>query len=206
MMHGWANMPGSGSEWNYMTIYPKFNTSLTPGTVNEFTLQSDFTLDITVEVTLNVSIGAPTPEYIYNVIPFNPINITLPNGTALIFFDQLITNYGLIEGNITLIITFPLSIDLSQTELFFFAFNASGTDQWDQPPPEFYDNIIYNYTANSITLEIEPWGPQSVISAFAYIDLSQLPGIPGYEPIMILGFTMIGVLSLVIIMRKRSKY
>ena len=106
------------------------------------------------------------------------MNSSLPNGIGLIFFDQLITQYGLIDGNITIIITFT-SIFLSQVELFFFGFNMSGTNGWDEAPPEFYDTIVYDYDANSITLKIEAWGPKGVISAFAYIDTTL---IPGYEP------------------------
>lgn len=204
MMHGWMNTPIPGSEWTYASMYPKFNEALSTG-INQFTLQSDFMLDITVDIELNVSIGGPTPQYIYSVIPFNPVNITLPNGTALVFFDQLITNYGLIDGNITFTITFPSSIDLSQTKLFFFAFNMSGTNQWDSPPPEFYDAIIYDYGSNSIIFEVEPWGPNGMISAFAYIDLSQVPGIPGYEPIFIFGFIIVAILSIITITRKRIK-
>ncbi|MFX1557899.1 MAG: hypothetical protein ACFFC9_11650 [Promethearchaeota archaeon] len=204
MMHGWMTMPVPGSEWSYASMYPKFNEQLSTG-INQFTLQSDFMLDITVDIELNVSIGAPTPQYIYSVIPFNPTNITLPNGTALVFFDQLITNYGLIDGNITFTITFPSSIDLNQTELFFFAFNMSGTNQWDSPPSDFYDAIIYDYESNSITFQTEAWGPNAIISAFAYIDLSQVPGIPGYEPILIFGFTVVALLSIIASTQKRIK-
>ena len=91
---------------------------------NTFSLESEFSIDISINVEMDVLAG-PTSEYIYSVLPFNPVNITLPNGTALIFFDQLITNYGQVDGNITFTIVFPSSIDLTQTELFFFAYNVS---------------------------------------------------------------------------------
>ena len=202
MMSGWAKLPVSGTDWSYMSYYTKKNVTLSTG-VNQFSLESNFNLDIQVDVELNVSVGAPNPEYIYSVLPFNPANSTLPNGTALVFFDQLITHYGLISGNITFTITFPSSIDLNQVELIFFAFNMSGTEQWDQPPPEFYDAIIYDYSTNSITFEVQPWGPQAILSAFAYIDLSQFPGIPAYDPILIFSFSILALIALITITRKR---
>jgi hypothetical protein len=142
MMHGWTRTPLPGSEWNFMSIYTKKVETLSTGN-NQFSLESDFTVDINVDVELDV-IAGPTPQYIYSVIPYNPINASLPNGIGLIFFDQLITNYGQVDGNITIIIAFA-SIFLSQVELFFFAFNMSGTNGWDQAPPEFYDTIVYDY-------------------------------------------------------------
>lgn len=204
MMHGWANMPMSGSDWNYMSLYMKKVETLSTGN-NQFSLESDFTIDITVDVDLDVSVGGPLPEYIYCVIPFNPVNVTLPNGTALIFFDQLITNSAMIDGNITFTIQFPTTINLAQTQLFFFGYNTSGNEDWGAPSDEFFDNIIYNYETNSITFEVEAWGSKGMISAFAYIDLSQYQGIPGFEPILIFGISIIATLSIISIFRKKIK-
>ncbi|MFX0042268.1 MAG: hypothetical protein ACFE8L_05095, partial [Candidatus Hodarchaeota archaeon] len=67
MMDGWGNIPGPGSDWNYMSIYPKFYRQLSTGS-NSFTMSSDFITDMTVTVNLNVSIGGPAPEYIYNFL------------------------------------------------------------------------------------------------------------------------------------------
>jgi hypothetical protein len=201
MMHGWVKAPGPGSEWNFISSYTKKVETLSTGS-NSFSLESDFSIDISVSVEMDVLAG-PTAEYIYSVIPFNPVNITLPNGTALIFFDQLITNYGQIDGNLTFTIVFPSTIDLSQTELFFFAYNVSGSEEWNIAPPEFYDDIVYDFVANSITFPTEAWGPHGVISAFAYIDTSQVSQIPGYEPILVLGFSAIAILGIVSIYRKK---
>jgi hypothetical protein len=201
MMHGWVKAPIPGSEWTFLSSYMKKVETLSAGS-NSFALQSDFSVDVSVDVEMNVLAG-PTAEYIYCVIPFNPVNVSLPNGTALIFFDQLITNYGQVDGNITFTIYFPSTVDLSQTELFFFAYNTSGTEEWDSPPPEFYDNIVYDYDANSITLTTGAWGPRGMISAFAYIDLSQVSEIPGYEPILVLGFSAIAILGIISIYRKK---
>ncbi|MFX0076104.1 MAG: hypothetical protein ACFE96_11715 [Candidatus Hermodarchaeota archaeon] len=201
MMHGWAKAPVPGSEWTFISSYTKKVETLSAGT-NSFALESDFSLDISVNVEMNVTAG-PTAEYIYSVFPYNPVNISLPNGTALVFFDQLITNYGQIDGNITFTIIFPSTIDLSQTELFFFAYNVSGSEEWNIVPPEFYDRIIYDFDANSITFPTEAWGPRGMISAFAYIDTSQVSYIPGYEPILVLGFSAIAILGIVSIYRKK---
>lgn len=201
MMHGWARAPVPGSEWTFISSYTKKVETLSTGS-NVFALESDFSLDISVVVEMDVLAG-PTSEYIYSVLPFNPVNISLPNGTALVFFDQLITNYGQIDGNITFTIVFPSTVDLRQTELFFFAYNVSGLEQWNLAPPEFLDKIVYDYDANSITFEVEAWGPKGMISAFAYIDTSQVSEIPGYEPILVFGFSAIAILGIVSIYRKK---
>ncbi len=166
MMHGWGNMPVPGSEWNYMTYYPKFYEALSFGT-NYFTMNSDFITDMTVTVELDVGIGGASPEYIYNFLSMNPVNVSVPEGTALAYFDQLITYYALIDGNITMTMTLPSSIDLLENDIFFFAFNMSGTLEWDEAPPEFYDTIIYDYGTNSFTIETPAW-PWGVISAISY--------------------------------------
>lgn len=201
MMHGWAKAPVPGSDWNFLSAYMKKVETLSTGS-NSFTLESDFSLDISVSVEVDVLAG-PTSEYIYSVLPFNPVNISLPNGTALIFFDQLITNYGQVDGNITFTIVFPSTVELSQTELFFFAYNMSGSEEWNIAPSEFMDNIVYDYFDNSITFPIEAWGPGGIISAFAYIDTSQISEIPGYEPILVFGFSTIAILAIVTIYRKK---
>ncbi|MFX1316401.1 MAG: hypothetical protein ACFE9T_11095 [Promethearchaeota archaeon] len=167
MMYGWGNVPGPGSEWQYMSYYPKFYEAFGPGT-HSFQLDSDFITDITVDVAFNVTIGGPGIEYIYNFLSMNPINVSVPKGTALAYFDQLIVNYGLITSNLTMTITFPSSIDLLENDIFFFAFNMSGTEEWNEAPPEFYDEIIYNYVTNSLTLETPVWGPMGVMSAISY--------------------------------------
>ncbi|MFX0043355.1 MAG: hypothetical protein ACFE8L_10620 [Candidatus Hodarchaeota archaeon] len=168
MMYGWANTPGPGSEWNYMSYYPKFYEAFGPGNY-VIQLESDFITDITIDLEFNVTIGGPGIEYIYNYFPMNPVNVSLPKGTPLGYFDQLIINYGLIQpNNITMTFTFPISIDLAENDIFFFGFNMSGTYEWDEAPPEFYDTIVYNYVANSLTLNSTAFGPRGMISAMSY--------------------------------------
>ena len=167
MMYGWANMPGPGTGWNYMSIYPKFYEAFGFGT-HSFQMESDFITDIIGTVEFNVTIGGPDVEYIYNFLSMNPVNVSVPKGTALAYFDQLIINYGLITSNITMTITFPSSIDLLENDIFFFAFNMSGSEEWDEAPQELYDAIVYNYTTNSLSLETTTWGPVSIFSAMSY--------------------------------------
>ena len=167
MMYGWANMPGPGTGWNYMSFYPKFYEEFGLGT-HSFQMQSDFITDIIGTVEFNVTIGGPNVEYIYNFLSMNPVNVSVPKGTALAYFDQLIINYGLITSNITMTITFPSSIDLLENDIFFFAFNMSGSEEWDEAPQELYDAIVYNYTTNSLSLETTTWGPVSIFSAMSY--------------------------------------
>ncbi|MFX1321604.1 MAG: hypothetical protein ACFFAQ_08170 [Promethearchaeota archaeon] len=204
MMDGWGNLPGPGGGWNYMSVYPKFYRACAPGT-HSFPLQSDFITDMTVNVEFDVAVGGPGVEYIYNFLPYNPVNASLPNGTALAYFDQLIVNNGLIVGNLTMTITFPSSLDLHDIAPLFFAYNMSGTLEWDPAPPDFYASIIYDYGTNSITIEMEAWGPMGVISAMSYIPVTapeEEPIIPGYNVIVFI----IGILivSGIIIKRQRK--
>lgn len=194
MMYGWGNMPVPGAEWNYMTYYPKFYRALSFGT-NSFTMNSDFITDMTVTVELDVSLGGATPEYIYNFLSMNPVNVSVPEGTALAYFDQLITYYALIDGNITMTMTLPSSIDLNNIELRFYAYNMSGTLEWDEAPPEFYSTIIYDYGTNSFTIETPVW-PWGTISAVSYISApAEEPIIPGYNVlIFVIGIIVISAL------------
>jgi hypothetical protein len=187
MIYGWASQPGPAPEWNYMSIYPKYYEFCPSGATASFTQQNDFSMDITVDVEFDVSVGGPGVEYIYAQLPYNPVNISLPNGTALAYFDQLIINNMLVDGNISMTITLPSSLDLNDIEVFFFAYNMSGTEEWDEAPPEVYNAIIYDYGANSLTLEVPAWGPMSVISAMSYnlIETEEEPIIPGYNPLIL---------------------
>ncbi|MFW9829762.1 MAG: Loki-CTERM sorting domain-containing protein [Candidatus Thorarchaeota archaeon] len=200
MIYGWTTQPIPGSEWSYMSIYPKFYRTCPAGS-NLFQLQSYFPMDITVNLAFNVTPLSPDVEYIYSMLPYNPINETLPEGTALVYFDQLTTNYIYIDGNLSMTITLPSSIDLSSITLYFFAWNITGTEEWIQPPPEFYDSIIYDYSSNSFTIQTPSWGSSSIISAISYTGGE---AIPGYNPIFLL-IGMIGISSIFLIKRKRSK-
>ena len=206
MMNGWTNMPGIGSEWNYMSIYPKFYQALAPGS-NSFTFSSDFPAEMTVTMEVPVGAAGAGAALIYNYFTINPVNVPIPNGTAFAFFDQLFENRGLISGNITLTITFPSSIDINEILFFFFAFNMSGTEEWDSPPPEFYLNsVTYNFASNSIIIEMEAWDQgEGVLSAMAYLILEEeLPDeIPGYNLFLI--SLMIVVVAAIIIRKKRRK-
>ncbi len=200
MMSGWIKQPTPGSDWNYMSIYPKFYEALTPGS-NPFTLSTDFPSGITVSMDVDVSIGVPEAALIYNYFTMNPVNVSLPNGTAMAYFDQLFVNHYLISGNITMTITLPTSIDLTEMIFFFYAYNMSGTHEWDSPPPEFYiDSVTYNFVLNTITIEMPAWD-RGVISAMAYFSIEDIPDtveeIPGYN-IFFLSLMMIIVSGLVI--------
>ncbi|MFX1597205.1 MAG: hypothetical protein ACFFBK_14200, partial [Promethearchaeota archaeon] len=129
----------------------------------------------------------------------------LPNGTAFAFFDQLIENRAFISGNITMTIRFPSSIDISEILFFFYAFNMSGTNEWDSPPPEFYLNsVTYNFVENAIIIEMEAWD-RGILSAMAYLVIEEeLPSeIPGYDLFLI--SLMIIFISTIVIKKKRKK-
>lgn len=202
MMHGWSKMPFPGSEWSYMSVYPKFYHPLHVGT-NTFAVSTNFPsgATVTIEMTLTGSGAA----YVSTFFPMNPVDEPLPVGTAFAFFDQLMVNHTLIYGNITMTITLPPSIDLSTVGFFFFAYNMSGTEEWDSPPPEFYiDSVTYNFAANSIEIEMQSF-PFGLISAMAFIDSEDLPPeIPGYD--LFLMSLLIIMVSGILVKKIRKKH
>jgi hypothetical protein len=200
MMEGWANQPVPGSEWSYLSYYPKFYQALTLGT-NVFTMSSHFPSDITVSVELETSDWGAA--LISNYFPANPVNVSLPQGQPFAYFDMLFTNYSLINGNITMTITVSPAIDLATVLFFFYAYNMSGTNEWDAAPLEFYNNsVTYNYATNSIIIEMPAW-QMGIISAMAYFSEEFPPEIPGYDIFLI--SMMIIVVSAFIIKHKRRK-
>ncbi|MFW9820441.1 MAG: hypothetical protein ACFFE5_12590 [Candidatus Thorarchaeota archaeon] len=200
MMDGWANQPVPGSEWSYLSYYPKFYQALTPGT-NSFTMSSHFPSDITVNIELEtLDWGA---ALVSNYFPINPVNVSLPQGQPFAYFDMLFTNYSLINGNVTMTITVSPSIDLASVLFFFYAYNLSGTNEWDAAPPEFYtQSVSYDYATNSIKIKMPAW-QMGIISAMAYFSEEFPPEIPGYDLFLI--SLMIIMISAVIIKVKRKK-
>jgi len=201
MMYGWTKMPFPGSEWSYMSVYPKFYQALHSGT-NTFTVSSYFPSGITVTIEMDV-IGSDS-AYISTFFPMNPVDEPLPLGTYFAFFDQLLINYSSIIGNVTMTITLPSSIDLSSVVFLFYAYNMSGTEEWDPAPPEFYlTSVTYNFATNSIIIEM-PTFPFGLISAMGYIDTEDLPPeIPGFNIFLI--SLMIVVISGIVIKKLHKK-
>jgi hypothetical protein len=200
MMYGWANQPVPGSEWSYLSYYPKFYQSLTPGT-NSFTASTHFPSSITVSIKLEALDWGIA--YVGNFFPFNPVNASIPEGEPIAFFDQLFTNYSLLTGNMTLTVSLPSSIDLASVVFLFYAYNMSGTNEWDSAPPEFYlYSVRYNYETNSIMIEMPAWS-MGVISAMAYISEEFPPEIPSYDIFLI--SLLLVMISAIIIKSKRKR-
>ena len=201
MMYGWTKMPVASEPWNYMSIYPKFYESLHVGS-NTFTVYSHFSEGITVIIEMDVS--ASGAAYISTFFPMNPVNEPIPLGEAFMFFDQLTIEYGLLTSNVTMTIILPPSMDLSTMEVIFYAYNMSGTEEWDPAPPDFYiDSVTYNYAENTIILEM-PTFPFGLISAMAYIDTGDGGfEIPGYD-IFLVSFLVI-IISGIVVKKIRKK-
>jgi hypothetical protein len=209
MMYGWTNMGGPGSDWSYMSIYPKFSHALNPGP-NSFTLSSDFPSGITITVDVEIGPTGTGAALIYNYFPMNPVNVSLPNGTAIAYFDQLFTNYTLISSNVTMTITLPTSIDVSTMVVFFYAFNMSGMNDWSEAPPDFYANYVtINAGTNSIIIKMEPFMfNKGIISAMAYMTGEEgeeeiIEEIPGYN-LYLISFLII-IASALLIRKIRKK-
>jgi len=206
MMDGWIKQPGLGSKWSYMSTYPKFHQALPPG-LNSFTLSTDFPSGISVSVDVDIGPASAGAALIYNYFTMNPVNVSLPVGTHLAYFDQLFANYTAIHGNITMTVTLPSSIDINKMLFFFYAFNMSGTLEWDAAPPDFYvDYVTFNNATNQIIIKMEPFMfSTGILSAMAYMTIEDALAaeIPGYD--LFLMSLMIVIVSSLIIKKIRKK-
>ncbi|MFX1587376.1 MAG: Loki-CTERM sorting domain-containing protein, partial [Promethearchaeota archaeon] len=70
-----------------------------------------------------------------------------------------------------------------------------------EPPPEFYDSIIYDYNTNSITYETPAFPPFSMISAMSYIGPPE-EAIPGYNIVFLI--ISIATITAFIIKKRRN--
>ena len=200
MMYGWMKQPVPWEPWTYMSIYPKFYEELSPGSPHHIIGQTDFYSGITVTMDITVDPGNPGSALIYNYFPMNPVNVSVPNGTPLAFFDQLLINWSYISTNITITITLPSSIDVDNIVLYLYAYNMSGTLDWDEAPPEFYDNYVtINSLTNSIIYKMEPeMFFKGIISTMSYKTIEEAAEeIPGYN-VFFLSMMIIIVSGLVI--------
>ncbi|MFW9874715.1 MAG: hypothetical protein ACFFG0_16530 [Candidatus Thorarchaeota archaeon] len=204
MMNGWTADIMTGGSWRYMSIYPKFYQTLNPGS-NHFSLNTDFPSGITVSMDVEIGGTGAAAALLYNYFTMNPVNIPLPEGTPLAYFDQLFIGRSLVAGNITMTITLPTTIDVNNVVLFFYAFNMSGTEDWEGAPPEFYiDSVTFDGATNSVILNFEAW-EGGVISAMSYMTIEEvLEEIPGYN-VFLLSLMIIIVSGLVIRKGYRKK-
>ena len=198
---GWVNQPGGDStDWSYTSVYPLNIENLTSG-VSSFDFESDFVINIDLSISLNLT-SAPF-EYLYALFPFNPVNVPLPNGTALCYLDQITSHPSLVSGNITMTVTFPMSINLGTTDVYLFAWNVSGSSTWEIAPPESYEISL---GTNSIIIFYGAYSADSTIFAISYKPPpSSGMGIPGYDPfLIIIGLTMVA--TILVKLRKKKKY
>ncbi|MFW9822492.1 MAG: hypothetical protein ACFFE4_06135 [Candidatus Thorarchaeota archaeon] len=206
MMYGWSNNPGPFSQWNYMSVYPKFYRPLSVGS-NSFTLNTDFPTGLTISVDVNIGPTGTGAALIYNYFDMNPVNVSLPTGTPIAYFDQLFANYTLISGNVTMTIVLPPSIDLDKMVFLFYAFNMSGMHDWEPAPPDFYVNsVTYLNATNTIIIEMEPFMFfRGIVSAMAYVPIEDIVAeIPGYD-LFLLSLMIIIVSSLIIKKVRKEK-
>ncbi len=198
---GWIRQPGSApDDWSYTSVYPLIIENPILG-VSEIDIQSILVSDIEISVNLNTS---GTFEYLYALYPFNPVNISLPNGTALCYFDHITTHPSMISENITLTITLPLSINLATTQVYLFAWNVSGSSTWELAPPEAYE---INVLTNSIIVSYPAFSADSIIFALSYDAPPTLPGIPGYNSLLlIMGLTLCAIIIAKIKSKKKFKF
>ncbi|MFX0082426.1 MAG: hypothetical protein ACFE94_11820 [Candidatus Hodarchaeota archaeon] len=185
MMYGWRADPVGPPNWKYISYYPKFYEELTPAVLNHIVFNTDFPISgLTVSMDITAGPTGAGAALIYTYFPMNPVNVSLPEGTPIAYFDQLLTHWTLITGNITMTLTLPLSIDINNIIPYFYAFNMSGTLDWDQAPPEFYaNNLSFDNATNSIIIEMEPsMFFKGIISAISYKTIEEaLEEIPGYD-------------------------
>ena len=200
---GW-NYAGPSMGWFYMSVYPENVQHLNPGP-NTVILQSDFITDTTVSAGIPVAIGTPGTDFIYALLDNNPIGVGLPEGDPLLFLEMKITDHALLAGNITITLTLPSTLDLDTLDIFFWAWNMSGLSQWDAPPPEWEQTVIYDYANNRIIFEFPVDSPFAVISAISYesAEPEEPEEIPGYDLFLI--SLLITMISAIILKKKRKK-
>lgn len=135
----------------------------------------------------------------------NPVNVSVPEGTPLVFFDQLLINWSLISGNITTTVTLPTSIDVDDIIIYLYAYNMSGTLEWDEAPPEFYNNYVtIDSLTNSIIYKMEPsMFLKGIISTMSYKLITAEEEIPGYSLFFL--SLMIIIVSGLVIRKVRKK-
>jgi len=200
---GWIRQPGSApDDWSYTSVYPLFIEEPLSG-VTEIDIQSNLVSDIEISVGFNTT---GSFEYLYALYPFNPVNISLPNGTSLCYFDHIMTHPSMISGNITLTITLPLSINLATSQVYLFAWNVSGSSTWEIAPPEAYE---INVATNSIIVHYLAFSADSLILALSYEPPPTIPteGIPGYNPLfIIMGLTLSAIILAKIKSKKKFKF
>ncbi|MFX1345406.1 MAG: hypothetical protein ACFFAI_09890 [Promethearchaeota archaeon] len=204
MMYGWMKQPVPFEPWTYMSIYPKYYEDLPAGT-HHLVLTTQFPTGITVSMDIDVSPGGPGAGFIYNYFPMNPVNVSVPEGTPLVFFDQLLINWSLISGNITTTVTLPTSIDVDDIIIYLYAYNMSGTLEWDEAPPEFYNNYVtIDSLTNSIIYKMEPsMFLKGIISTMSYKLITAEEEIPGYSLFFL--SLMIIIVSGLVIRKVRKK-
>jgi len=139
-------------DWMYLSVYPEINKNLNTGS-NTFVLSDNFNLEPTVTVDIDVTVGGGTSDFIYALLPHNPLDIPLPNGTSLLYMEQKLTDHSVIQGNITMTIQFPSSIQLDENFIYLYAWNLSGSEDWDLAPESFYDHsVTYDLVNNRIIM------------------------------------------------------
>jgi hypothetical protein len=199
---GWVNQPGGDpDDWDYTSVYPLHFENLTLG-VSSIDLDNSLVPDIDISVDLNVS-SLPF-EYLYALLPFNPVNISLPNGIAICYLDHITTHPSVISENITITITLSLTINLATTEVYLYAWNVSGSSTWEMAPPAAYE---INLLTNSIIVSYPAFMADSFILALSYKAPPALPGIPGYNPLfLIMGLTICAIILAKIKSKRNFKF
>ena len=194
-------------KWWHLSAYPENIRNLDHGSPH-IELSDDFDMETAVTVDIdNVAIGVVQPDFIYALLPYNPVGVPLPNGTALLYLDHKITNHSLITTNITMTIDFPSSIDLSEIIVYIYSWNVTGSGEWELAPPEFYQHSVnYEVESNRMWFEIEVIGPYMYLSAISYEVMPEdgTPPIPGYD-LFFLSLVIITVSTLIVKKLRKKK-
>jgi len=201
---GKRNMPGN-MEPEFYSFYRKIRAPLIMGN-NHLTLQADLIPDLSFSADITAINGGV--DFLFAILPISPVHMNIPHGTLLFYSDVMITDHTEVS-QIEMTVTLPPSISVDAIELILYSW-ANATDYggkfgyWDAMPEEDMNNsVVYDVDTNSIILTFEVNDPLAGVFAWAFILSSEeLPEIPGYDLLIILG--LLGVTSGIIINRRRK--
>ncbi|MFX1500095.1 MAG: hypothetical protein ACFFDH_03925 [Promethearchaeota archaeon] len=164
LLYGFMTNPLEGKD-EYVAIFAK-NRVILPLGLSSVVLDNYFVPDITLSI--NITTNSVGCELYYAILDINPTNESLPVGTPMFYGDMMINNHTLVEGNFTMEVHLPLTIDLNEIYLYLNGWFPS-MGGWQTMPAEDMDNIlVYIYSINTVLATMSSEDPFYSIGAWSY--------------------------------------
>ncbi|MFX1391924.1 MAG: hypothetical protein ACFE9Z_17805, partial [Promethearchaeota archaeon] len=169
LLYGFMTNPLEDKD-EYIAIFAKNRVILQSG-LNSITLDNYYIPDITLSI--NITTNSLGCELYYAILDINPTNESLPVGTPIFYGDLMINNHTLVEGNFTMEVQLPLTIDLNDVNLHLSGWYPS-MGGWLTMDAEDMDEILYIYSINTVLAIMSGEYPFCSIGAWSYT--SKAPG------------------------------